>query len=128
MPIQSDNQSENKKTGRHRGGSPSAYLWHDRSLCSSDLPTLFISTFIIMLHNEKRTEQLSDMALEAVENVLISDELPAIRESLEDFFLEWVQCEDSREQEERIRRVFHYRVLLSLLSEVERIQAARDVA
>lgn len=68
------------------------------------------------------------MALEAVENVLISDELPAIRESLEDFFLEWVQCEDSREQEERIRRVFHYRVLLSLLSEVERIQAARDVA
>lgn len=78
-----------------------------------------------MLHNQEQNEVLSSMALEAIEDVIISGEISEIRESLEEFFLEWVQSEDDHEQEERIRRVFHYRVLLGILMEAERIKSIR---
>ena len=78
-----------------------------------------------MQHIKEQNAILSAMALEAMEDVIIADDIARIRESLEEFFLEWVQSEDDHEQQERIRRVFHYRVLLDILSEADRFQATK---
>lgn len=104
-----------------------SFKWHRRELFSSDLSPLFISIHTLMLNNKNQSAILSDMALEAMEDVIIADDIVSIRESLKDFFLEWFQSEDEKEQEEeRIMRVFHYRVMLGILIEAEKIKAIKN--
>lgn len=68
------------------------------------------------------------MAMEAVENVLISGEIDTLKESLTDFFLCWLESDEDIHHIDRQQRTFHFRVLMGMLSDAAEIRAAREVA
>lgn len=71
-------------------------------------------------------EQFKAKSEAAIDLVMISDEAERIKESLSDFFLEWVQSEDEADLKERRAKVFHYKVLMEMLSHVEELQEMDD--
>lgn len=75
---------------------------------------------------EKQITNLPDLALEAMEDVIIADDIANIRESLTQFFYEWIQSEDDHDIYERRNRLFHYQVILGILSSAEAIKKARN--
>lgn len=69
---------------------------------------------------------LPDMAMEAIENLLISGDQADIRESLKEFFFAWLVSDDDHDLETRREKLFHYIVIHGLLKEAEEIQQARE--
>lgn len=74
----------------------------------------------------KDNTQISEMAMEAIEKLLVSGELADIRESLKEFFFAWLVSDEDHNLEERREKLFHYIVIHGLLKEAEEIQQARD--
>ena len=78
-----------------------------------------------MQDKNEQTANMPNQALEAMEDVIISDDVANIKSSLTEFFYEWIQSEDDHDHFERRTKVFHYRVILGLLSQAEQMQAGR---
>lgn len=71
-------------------------------------------------------DQISLMATEAIENVLISGEIADIKSSLTDFFHDWLVSDNDPDLEERRHKLFHYQVLQGILTEAQQIRDIRD--
>jgi hypothetical protein len=61
---------------------------------------------------------------EVMDLMMISDDVKKIKGSLSEFFLEWVQSDTEPELTERRTKVFHYRVIMEVLSHAEALQDA----
>lgn len=66
------------------------------------------------------------MAMEAIENVLISGEITDLQASLTDWYHQWTVSDDDPDLEERRQKYYHYQVIMGMLTEAEQIRTQRE--
>lgn len=66
------------------------------------------------------------MALRAIEKVLISGQIPEIRESLTELFHEWIVSDDDPDLQQRRKMLLHYDTLQALLTDAEEIDTHQN--
>jgi len=76
----------------------------------------------------KNVPQLPDMAMDAIENLIIADDLNAIRETMTDLLLDWIISAEDPDIQERRKKVFHYQVIMELITDAQSIQELRPVS
>jgi hypothetical protein len=75
----------------------------------------------------KNAPQLPDMALEAIENLLIADDLNDIRDTMTDLLLGWIINAEEPDLTERRKKVFHYQVIIGLITDAQAIKDGRPL-
>lgn len=73
----------------------------------------------------KNVPQLPDMALEAIENLIIADDLNDIRDTMTDLLLDWISNADEPDIHDRRKKVYHYQVIIGLINDAQCIQDTR---
>lgn len=66
--------------------------------------------------------------MEAIEDLIMADDLNAIRETMTDFLLDWVSNADEPDIDERRKKVYHYQVIMDIITQAGAIQDARAAA
>ncbi len=118
------NRTETKSKGRRTGASPAVLSRHCFGGSRSDLPPLFNhKSFTVMREPQGQGTTCAlqpPTADELMLDVFLADTIPAIKATLTDFFLEYMQGEVI-DLADRQRAVFHYRVLTDALDGIEQL-------
>lgn len=70
----------------------------------------------------KDNANISEMATEAIERLLMNDDIANMKESLDEFFFAWLVSDDDHSLEERRQKLCHFLVIRSLLKEAQKIR------
>jgi hypothetical protein len=64
-------------------------------------------------------------AEQIIQDLILNDDVRNIKQTLTEFFYQWVQSKTSYDQQERSMMLFHYRVMMDFLTNAEGIEAER---